>query len=167
MLLALLGLHGAHASEVVASDVVGFRRDVYYVVDAFVAKRVDRVGRRRVVRYAVFWDRRPPAGSPGRVVRSEWAVVDGTGRLLNAAQFHALSGHVAEPADRRNPRRTWLDGVQVRYDRRDVEAWADEREWTACRRRGVTGPHADALREGVVSRLPGAEWSGVAPGSLD
>lgn len=162
--LLWLQLHGA-----AAADVDGYRRDVYYVVDAYVVKRVQRVDGRREVRWTVFYGERPRTWVYGRarIVSSEWVVVDGTGRLLSTPQFHVLSGHLARPADRRRAGRAVLDGVQLAYDRRDVEQWAEERAATAAQRRGITAAHADALREGVVEQLPEGDWARVRPGALD
>jgi hypothetical protein len=162
MLVPLLCLHTA-----AAADLVGYRRDVYYVVDAFVAKRVERDAGRREVSWAVFWGERPRLWGRARVVSSEWIVVDGTGRVLSSSQFHALSGHIANPARRRGEPKAWLDGVQLAYDRRDVELWSDERVGSSGRSRGVTAAHADALREGVLQTLPEPSWSVVPPDSLD
>lgn len=151
-----------------------FRKDVFFVVDAYVARKDGWVVARdagglpdaeRDERYAVVWDAPPRLEGDAKIVSEEWVVVDGTGRLLTVAQFGVLSGVLADWKPRGG--KTYLEGVQRFYDRDQIEDLAAERAAGASARAGLPPEHIAEVRAEVVAGLPQASWAPVHPAPLE
>jgi hypothetical protein len=167
---------GFPAPEEKAERIEQFRKDVFYVVDAWVVRKVERpqeigsdgkIRREKEIRYAVFWDREPDVrgGDRTKLISEEWVVVDGTGRLLTPAQYAALSGDIGDDRPRRD--RVMLDGVQLQHDREDVEEDAAERFAQALARARLSTADVEPIRDQLIATLPPTEWSTAPPAQLD
>ncbi|MEQ1507677.1 MAG: hypothetical protein ABMB14_35940 [Myxococcota bacterium] len=159
--------YGAPVSDDRADRVVQFRKDVYYVVDAWIVRRVVREDGDKVEEFAVYWDEEPELkGIPdAKLLSQEWAVVDGTGRLLSPAQFGVLAGKLLPDTPHRRGR-TELDGVQELFDRDLVESAAAERAAAAAARAQLPPEEVEPLRDEVIASLPPATWSTIPPAPL-
>jgi hypothetical protein len=141
-----------------------FRHDAYWVVDAWIARKVEGSGPTRTVSWAVFYDE--PPTSPGvDIEREEWVVVDGTGRLLTGPQLSVLSGHLGSGGPRfRTP---YLGGAQDDYDRDEVARWSAERNAGARERVGLDPEDEAAVRAEVIASLGSGVWTPEMPEPID